>query len=211
MRRLLTGLLGLALLSGACSGDDDDGDRAAVTSVPEQTTTSSTTTEPEVPPVDVIPQDVSLITEEYVENVLDALFEVSLESLELARAEGLVDTPSISRLEATTTSDLAIQRINDLIALAGSGFEGIRADPRPMTFSVLELMEARTDCIFAEVQTDVSGFLVESADPEGARDFVRLRPATEEQIGTKLNPTAWALDQFPVTLDGSVPTDRCDV
>ncbi|HSP02734.1 MAG TPA: hypothetical protein VLR27_04490, partial [Acidimicrobiales bacterium] len=72
MRRLLHGLLGATLLLGACGGDDDDGRAAAITSIPEETSTStsSTTTEPRTVAPDVIPQDVDLITEEYVEQVL---------------------------------------------------------------------------------------------------------------------------------------------
>ncbi|HEX4903650.1 MAG TPA: hypothetical protein VFV42_12610 [Acidimicrobiales bacterium] len=209
MRRLLTGLLGLALLSGACSGDDDDGDRAAVTSVPEQTTTSSTTTEPEVPPVDVIPQDVSLITEEYVENVLNALFDVDLEAVKMARSEGVVDKPAIQLLEATTSAETALQRINDLIDLSVGGFEGMSEDPSALTFEVREVLSASQLCMFAEVVVDSSGMFPASQVPDGAREFVRLLPATEEQLTTGLNPTAWALDEMPVTLDGSVPEERC--
>ena len=68
-----TALLGATLLLGACGDDDDNGDRSAVTSIPDETTssTSSTTTEPRTVAPDVIPQDESQITEEYVEQVLN--------------------------------------------------------------------------------------------------------------------------------------------
>lgn len=209
MRRLLTGLLGVTLLVSAC-GDDDDGDRSAVTSIPERsTTTSTTTTAPAVPPPDVIPQDVSLITEEYVEQVLNALYEVSLEAVELARAEGVVDQPSISLIEATSSAEVALQRTNDLIASATSGFEGVQEAPGPMVFEVVDLIDAGRDCVLVEVRTDSSQLLVDPYQPDGLREFVRLYPAAEEQRQSGLNPTAWVVDQFPVTLDGSAPQLEC--
>ncbi|HEU5083156.1 MAG TPA: hypothetical protein VFU14_07445, partial [Acidimicrobiales bacterium] len=101
MQRLLTGLLGVSLLLAACGDDDADDDRAAVTSIPDETpTTSTTTTEPETVAVDVIPQDTSLITEDYVEQVLDALYEATLEATRLTRTAGVVDEPAIRIIEA---------------------------------------------------------------------------------------------------------------
>jgi hypothetical protein len=211
MRRLLTGLLGATLLLGACGNDDDPGDRAAITSIPDDTTTSSTTTtRPAVPPVDVIPSDPALITEEYVENVLNALYEVSLEAVELARVEGVVEEPSLRLLEATTAEGSTTQRINDLLALAAGGFAGLRDDPEPLTFVVIALSEASPTCIVAEVRTDTSGLVEEVSDADGLREFVRIYPATEAQVATSLNPTAWVLDQFPVTFDGTDPGLRCE-
>ena len=210
MRRLLIGLLGATLVLGACGGDDDDGS-AAVTSIPDETTTSSTTTtEPPVPPVDVIPQDVSLITEEYVENVLDALYEVSLEAIELARAEGVVDQPSIQRVEAINSEATATEAINSLLNASAGGFDGFQQDPEPVRANVQEVIDRTPICVLVDVRFDTSG-LVRDAQPlpDGVRTFAMLVPATEEQRASGLNPTAWTLDQLPVTEDGSVPAERC--
>jgi len=207
MRRLLTGLLAMALLLGAC-GDDDAGDDSAVTSIPDETATSSTTTEPPVPPIDVIPSDPSLITEEYVEQVLDALYEVSLEAIELARAEGVVDQPSIDRLEATSSEQLALTRINGLIADASAGFPDYPQVLKPVDATVLDVIEAGGSCTLVEADFDSSGITTRPSNSEGFRVFARLLPANEEQRSSGLNPTAWVLDGLPATDDGTVP-DAC--
>lgn len=212
MRRLLTGLLGATLVLGACGGDDGgDDDAAAVTSIPDDTTSTTTsTTEPEVPPPDVIPSDPSLITEEYVEQVLDALYEVSLEAIELARAEGVVDEPSLSRLEATNSEATTTDAINSLLATSSTNFDGFRQDLEPVRSNVLEVIDRDRACIFVEVEFDTSGLLVEPPPvPSGARTFARLLPASEAQRAGGLNPTAWVLDVLPATEDGSLPPDRC--
>jgi len=210
MRRLLIGLLGAALLISAC-GDDDAGDRAAVTSVPDRTTTTSTTTtEPPVPPIDVIPRDPELITEEYVEQVLDALYEVSMEAVELARAEGLVDQPSIQIIESIRTPDHALDAINALIQTTAEGFPGYPENPGPTTADVTDVIVATANCVFAEVVFDSSASLVEPPQvPDNLRSFARLRPASETQRASGLNPTAWAIDDLPFSTDGSTPESGC--
>jgi hypothetical protein len=210
MRRLLTGLLGVTLLVSAC-GDDDDGDRSAVTSIPERsTTTSTTTTAPAVPPPDVIPEDVSLITEEYVEQVLNALYEVSLEALLLAREEGLVDQPSIELAESIRTPEHALEAVNSLIEIAAEGFPGYRENPGPTTADVRDVIIATNACVFAEVEFDSSETIEEPAPPPPElRAFVELRTASSEQR-TSGNPTAWVVAGLPTTLDGTVPPSGCD-
>lgn len=210
MRRLLTGLLGVTLLVSAC-GDDDGDDGSAVTSIPERsTTTSTTTTAPAVPPPDVIPEDVSLITEEYVEQVLNALYEVSLEAVELARAEGLVDQPSIERLESISSETYSVNAINSLLNLSSTGFAGLRDELSPVRSDVQDVLEASRSCVFVEVSFDTSG-LTDTPPPAAAavRTFARLLAASETGRDTSLNPSAWVLDSLPVTEDGSVPDEGC--
>ena len=212
MRRLLHGLLGATLLLGACGGDDDDGRAAAITSIPEETSTStsSTTTEPRTVAPDVIPQDVDLITEEYVEQVLNELFVVSRDAIVAAREDELVDTRSIDLMTATSSDAVLTQRLNDLIDMSFNSFDGIRSSPEPLRLMVIDLLQTGRDCVVAEVETDASGLLEEApVTTPDERDFVRLLPASEEQRAAGLNPTAWVLDQFPVTLDGSVPDLSC--
>ena len=79
-----------------------------------------------------------------------------------------------------------------------------------MKFQVVAVLEASSACVSAEVRTDASGLLEDPSIPTGAREFVRLYPAGQEQRASGLNPTAWVVDQFPVTLDGSVPDIGCD-
>lgn len=213
MRRLLHGLLGATLLLGACGGDDDDGRAAAITSIPEETSTStsSTTTEPRTVAPDVIPQDVDLITEEYVEQVLDALFEVSLQSFVVAREAGLVEERALALIEATNSASVYEEQVNDLLALSAANFEGMRPNPSAVDVSVVEVMHKSESCAVAEVTTDPSGLMDNTApaDP-GERSFVRLLVASESQRQSGLNPTAWVFDEFPVTFDGSEPQLGCD-
>ena len=212
MRRLLHGLLGATLLLGAC-GSDDDGDRSAVTSIPEETSssTSSTTTEPRTVAPDVIPQDVSLITEEYVEQVLNELFQVSGDALNAAMQAGLVEEQSIQLIEATSSEATVTDDLNELLALASAGFEGIKSSPSPIRADVLEVLEAQTDCIVAEVRLDRSGVVEEATeDDPSVRTFVKLVPASETQLNSGANPTAWVTDGLPTTMDGSTPAPLCN-
>lgn len=212
MRRLLPALLGATLLLGAC-GDDDDGDRSAVTSIPDETTTStsSTTTDPPTVAPDVIPQDESQITEEYVEAVLNELYEVSLASFLAARDAGLVDEEAVALIEATNSEAVFEQQVNDLLELSASGFAGLKPDPSPVTVNVMSVIEVSERCVIAEVDTESSGLLEvpPPAEPD-RRSFVRLLAASDAQRATGLNPTAWVFDEFPVTLDGSQPDFNCE-
>ena len=209
MRRLLTGLLIAPLLLGAC--DDDAADEsAAVTSIPDETSTSTTsTTEPAVPPPDVIPSDPSLITEEYVEQVLDALYEVSLEAIELARAEGAVGDASMALIEATSTEALARARTNSLLEDLSAGFPDYPASLRPVDATVVRVVESGPTCIFAEATFDSTGISTRPNNSSEFTVFARLLAATEEQVFSGLNPTAWVLDGLPATEDGSLPDETC--
>ena len=134
MRRHLTALLVAGLLLGACGDDDDNGDQTAVTSIPDETSTStsSTTTEPRTVAPDVIPQDESQITEEYVEQVLNELFVVSLNALATLDPRGLVDESDIELIESAQPRDRSRrEQINDLVELAFGGFEGDDRTCRP--------------------------------------------------------------------------------
>lgn len=211
MRRHMTALLVAGLLLGACGDDDDSGERAAVTSIPDDTTTSSTTTtEPRTVAPDVIPQDESQITEEYVERVLDVLQRASLESIVLARQEGLVDEPSLKLLEATSSGEVYERRVNDLLDIAASGFEGLVDEPRPLDIDVLEILDTSGECISVEVRADASGLIDPPPTTQpGQREFLRLYAAPESSKRSGLNKSAWVLDQSPVTFDGSVPDIGC--
>lgn len=210
VRRLLTGLLSASLLLVAC-GDDGDDDRAAATSIPDETSSTTTTTaKPRVPPPDVIPTDTSLITEEYVEQVLDALYEVSLEAIERARAEGGVPQAAIDLVESIRSPTHSLEALNALFGAAADGFAGYREDPAPTTADVIDVLVATQGCMFAEVVFDSSGaFSSPPSTPPNLRSFVRLIPATDEQKGSGLNPTAWVIDALPFTTDGTVPEHGC--
>jgi hypothetical protein len=212
MRRHLTVLLCASLLLSACGDDDNGGDSSAITSIPDETTsTSSTTTEPRTVAPDVIPQDESQITEEYVEQVLNELYVVSLESFIIARDAGLVEERALALIEATNSELVFEQQVNDLLALSAGNFEGMKIDPSPVNVSVVKVIDASPSCAVAEVITDPSGLMTDPAPANsGERSFVRLLAASESQLQSGLNPTAWVFDEFPVTLDGSRPQLNCD-
>jgi hypothetical protein len=211
MRRLLTALLGATLLVGACGGDDT-GDQSAVTSIPDErsTSSSSTTSEPRTVAPDVIPQDVSLITEEYVEQVLNELLAVAGDALRQTVAARLVEERAIELIEATSSADTVTDDLNELLDIASSGFEGIKEEPTQLRAVVLNVLERGNDCVFAEIELDRTG-VVEGeirAEP-GVRTFVKLLPATEEQRASGQNPTSWVTDGLPTTTDGLVPSNVC--
>lgn len=210
MRRLLTALLGASLVLGAC-GDDDNGDQAAVTSIPDETSTSTTTTtEPRTVAPDVIPTDESQITEEYVEGVLNDILAASLEATRHTREIGLVDEITIGIIESLNSEERATQALNSLAEAAVGDFAGFNENLQPAKATVSEVIAASPECVFAEVVFDNAGFLKESQPlPENVRGFARLVPATDEQLSSGRNPTAWIIDALPATEDGSVPPDTC--
>ena len=212
MRRLLPALLAAGLVLGACGGDDDDdGDQAAVTSIPEETSTStSTTTEPRTVAPDVIPQDESQITEEYVEQVLNELLAVSGNALRASMEAGLVDETAIALIEATSSPATVDDDLNELLGLAELNFEGIRGDATSLRAAVLDVITATSECIYAEIELDRSGVAAEQVESDpSVRTFVRLLPATSEQQASGRNPTAWVTDGLPTSTDGSVAKPGC--
>jgi hypothetical protein len=156
----------------------------------------------------VIPADVDLITEAYVEQVLNALYEASFDALTRTMREGVVDAETIAIVEATTPESRVVDDINELMTLAAEGFPGIRVDPGPIRSEVARLLVASSECIFAETILDDTELTQASTPPE-ARTFARLLPATVEQRESAHNPTAWVIDELPATLDGSVPDEQC--
>lgn len=211
MRRHMTALLVAGLLLGACGDDDDSGERAAVTSIPDDTTTSSTTTtEPRTVAPDVIPQDESQITEEYVEQVLNELMADSLVATVRAREAGLVDGRVIEVVESLNSQERSIQALNSLSEAAADGFSDFKTELEPATATVLEVVEGTPACIFVEVSFDNSGIFKNAQPvPQNIRTFARLVPATEAQRASGHNRTAWMIDALPATEDGSVASDSC--
>lgn len=211
MWRMLTGAtITLGLLAGACSGDDAP-DTSAVTSIPDDTTTSSTTTtEPDTVAPDVIPADESLITEEYVQGVLDGLAQASLDAVLATKAAGVTDARAIEIANATGTTPQALRDINELTELARNDFAAYRPQPGPVSFTIEELKVARADCILAAVDLDLSKLFADPPEPPPGQPVIELLPATDEQRSTGLNPTAWVIDSLPIITSGDEQPD-CEV
>lgn len=202
--------LTVALAIASCSGNDDGS--AAVTSIPDETTTSVTTTsEPDTVAPDIIPNDVSLIDEAYVEGVLNALAVTNADVLSLTREAGLVTEDVIAMVDATSSEADAIESINSLARLAREGFDRYSPELTPATYEVLDLLTATDECIVVEVTVDRSGLFVKPpSDPPPGRTLLELLPATEQQRASGLNPTAWVVDSAPVVREGD-PLPDCQV
>jgi hypothetical protein len=201
VRGCIGGLLALSLLAGACS--DDEPDTSAVTSIPDDASSTTTTTEPETVAPDVIPDDESLITEDYVEGVLNALETADHRAFLVVREEGVVGQSAIQILNATGTERDAARGINGLADLAREGFPGYAPNPKPAKFLVKELLKASQTCVLAVVEVDSSSYFIEPpADPPPGRTVVELLPATSSQRESGHNPTAWVVDSIPVIADG---------
>ena len=212
MRHVIGGVL--VVLVAACSGGSGE-DRSAVTSIPDDPTTTSSTTSTSTTvatvPVDVIPDDPALITEQYVEDVLNDLYGAKLEATLLVRREGIVTEEASLLTEATSSPAGAATTLNSLARLAREGFPNYRESPSQVDVKVLSLVEGfGPDCLVAEVETDFSRLLIDPGQLEpNERQFAVIVPASDEQ--TELNPTAWSLVGLRVTLDGSVITGSpCD-
>ena len=211
IRGCLGALLAFTLVATACS-DDDDADTSAITSIPDDTTSTTSTTEPRTVAPDVIPDDESLITEDYVQGVLNGYSESALDAFLATRAAGGADEIAIGIVDATSTEPHAVERINSLADVAFEGFAGYRSDPGPIRYDVQSVTIATRTCIVAAILLDSSALLekpVEASQSEGNL-LIELLPATQEQRSGGLNPTAWVIDSL-VFVDPAGDNPDCEI
>lgn len=202
-------ILGVAILAGACSSDDDGGS-AANTSIPDPTTTASTTTEPRTVAPDIIPADVSQIDEAYVEGVVVALYRVSGDAIRDAVKNDGMDERTLDLLSAVHGVQAAADQINFLADAETDGFDKYVPEPGYVEVTVVDVVEADESCVIAEIEVDPSDVLVSPPDRTGVRSFLRLAPASAEQLAGGLNPTAWVIEESDITFDGEPGTLTCD-
>ena len=209
LRPVVVAILTLALIAAGCSGDDEP-DLSAVTSIPDEQPSSTTTTAPRAVAPDVIPDDQALITEEYVEGVLTALFQASGDAIRESIEAGMLTQQTIDTIDATHTVEASVGQVENLVDAELDGFARYRPDPGHVRAQVIDLFEVHTDCIVAEVSIDASELLVDPPLSSGLRTALRLVPAEQEQRATGLNPTAWVIADTLVTDDGGAPELPCE-
>ncbi len=183
-----------------CGDDEPEDPFAATTTAPillgedaVSTTTTATTTPPTVPPLGAdpfaVPADDSVITEVYVEAVLNELSQLNGDALRITFAEGLVTMEALTILENVYTPDEYQIQVNILVEDSNAGLPGVTDTPGDRRYTVEELLVTRTDCIAAVVTTDFSAVVVNASPPR--QSHLELRRG--ESRLDDLNPTVWQI------------------
>ena len=172
--------LACTLVWGACSRGDDDAASAPAS-------TSTTGAPPASDPAFAVP---STIDEAYVTRVLAELDRVQGDVV-----RGIVERGSFAQ------SDLVPLRavfLDPELRAQADGFAGlvqaldrVRRPPGDNTTSVVRLLTARPDCIYAETTVDVSATVVDP--PEPFTTYVALRPNRPGSDPEGNNPTPYSI------------------
>lgn len=139
-----------------------------------------------------IPEDG--IDEEYVERVLNAIFEVNREALAItleSEPGGLAPFEAEERLRAiygATYGAAALHGYNEIAASADQR-ELFLENPGAATSRVVEVLSADSDCLIVEHSLNFSAVLREPG--ELRTEFVALARTSLEADADALNPTPW--------------------
>lgn len=203
MRGVIALVVGISLMSGACSdGDDIGADPTAPTAAP----TSATSTVTTVPDVSTIP---ATIDEPYLNAVLAALDEVDGQATRLIYATKKF-TPEAADILNAVYSDEEVDRQADArIAglVADPQLTAIRPDPGNRKTTVERLIAASTECVWMAVQRDHAANSVVPRPPRV--EYLALRPLDPSNDVKGVNPTAWMITSEGFNPDGSEPGNQC--
>ena len=216
MRRAVgaVGVAAAALIAasvGACSGGagGDDASRPDAT----LTTASSTTTTSTTALLDpfAIPADPADIDEEYVQGVVDALYEVDAAAAELILTSRSV-SPEAQRILASVYEgevlDLELQGWANLLGRPGS-VESFRPGKHSLRHSLEDVLGRSETCLFVTATRSYEDVSVDP--PQNQRVFLGLatKDVTDDPDG--LNPTPWMVFTDGVQLDPAIaPENPCD-
>lgn len=191
----------VALSAGGCGGG---GSAPEVPTATLQTAPlATTTTNPYAVP--------AVIDEAYVNRVLAGLDHANGDILRLVVTRRTIPPEVIPRLKAIYIDEKLLQEVVD--GLQGQllrGVEGLRNPPGNQRTTVLELITAEPDCIFAKTDADASAVAV-SPEPSFNTQWVGLISA--ERAGRPVdqyNPTGWGFVYEGFTRDFSAPPNPCD-
>ncbi len=197
-------LVVLGLLMGACA--DDGEPTVAEEPKPVSGDAGGTTTTTAAAAIDVstIPAN---IDEAYINAVLKALRTVEGEGIKVILRTGKLDPEATKHLGAVYGEDELQDQIEVWLREINEGLQGFKDNPAPPQSTVIRTLSASAQCIFLEVQDDVSGY-VASPGPF-TKQFLQLVPLDRSSGRARYNPTAWVIHQAGLKADGSDPGDLC--
>ena len=190
-----------ALLAGSCSGGgsggDDDGRSGAT--VPEDTASaSSTTTVADGAGEFAVP---AVIDEAYVNRVLAELDRVQGDVFRRIVATGSFAQSELVPLRAVFNDPELSGQAQGFASLVGS-IDKAKNPPGDNRTTVVRLLTARPECIYAETTIDLSATVLEPPPPRTA--WVALRPSQAGSDPQDLNPTP-----FSIAAEHTTETNPC--
>jgi hypothetical protein len=191
---------GVLVVGGACSGrDGDDGDSSSVT-VPEDTAVeaSTTTTAGSVDAAFAVP---ATIDDAYVNRVLAELDRVQGDVFRRIVANGSFAQADLVPLRAVFNDPELTGQAQGFATLVGS-IDRARKPPGDNKTTVVRLLTARPDCIYAETTVDVSATVLDPPPPR--TQWVALRPSQPDTDPQGLNPTP-----FSIAAEHTAETNPC--
>jgi hypothetical protein len=161
---------------------------------------ATTTTDPYAPP--------PVIDAAYVNRVLAGLDQVVGDVVRMVVRDRSVTPEAEGHLRAVYGDRWLKITADGLGKDAKESLAEIRPDPGNKVTTVSRLLSASADCIFAQVQRDLSP-VVYRPNPEVAVQWVGLKPLDRTRDPRRLNPTPWMYiyDGFPP--DHTQPEDPC--
>jgi hypothetical protein len=136
------------------------------------------------------------IDEEYVERVLNAIFEVNREALAItleSEPGGLAPFEAEERLRAIYGLTYGARQLVSLNAIASSADQraAFRDPPGAVAVRVSDVLDGDPACVKAARVADFGAVLVDPGQPR--EDFVALAPKPDSPPAESLNPTPWIL------------------
>jgi len=153
----------------------------------------------------VVPDDPDDITVEYVQAVIDELDSILVAGYQLIAQTRTVDDPNVQELFREVYADETAQVQLDGIENA-LGVENVAEEPRHPSTTVLEVLSARSDCVTATADRDLSPLVVEGASPDFNQPFYLTFVRSE---GASHNPTPWVLGRAMSYAEDAEPEDPC--
>ena len=194
----------VALVIGACSGGDGGGDGGSSgATVPDDTAVEATTTTAASggtadDPALAVP---ATIDAAYVERVLAELDRVQGDVFRRIVATGSFAQSELVPLRAVFNDPELSGQAQGFATLVGS-IDRARKPPGDNRTTVVRLLTARPDCIYAETSVDLSATVLEPPPPRTL--WIALRPSQPDSDPQGLNPTP-----FSIAAEHTAEADPC--
>lgn len=210
LRPLAIPLLTATLLLTACQQPTPEPPTATLQPAPTPTPASSSPSPPTPPPPTAedyaIPE---VMDEAYVERVLQALYDVEDDAVQLMLSANSMTEQSKQMLAAIYDAQQLEPQVELYRQAAAEGFPDLLRDPGSQTVEVYRVISSRPDCLFVAGLRDFADVLASPRDRSGEEDFIQLLSKDEGQDPLGLNPTPWVIGGSVTRTDGSEPDDPC--
>lgn len=149
----------------------------------------------------------SHITNGYVQRVMNALDAIDGDATRLIVSQRALVPQAVYRLRAINSDTWFTQVSATWADQLSSGLAHYRARPGNQKDKVERVISGRSDCVFAEIQSDYSA--VSTAGHSVAVNFVQLLPEPSGHDPKGLNPTPWLINIEGSNSRGLQPSDPC--